>query len=264
MSSRLQIRNGRVIKRYAREELDAARDKYALLSEAGKSADILLVTPIDEEQGGDALAFPELTGLQPIRSVLFGSAGSDAASRAIDLCAKGLALIHAVRLDHRAARSVTIWSHPQVAPDDVDGSAVLLHGDFGLSNLFFVRGGESGAAGRLVVIDAEANGYFTWRHLEVGSRYVDLALMASCLLGRLGACRSLLVDRRTCGGYIRSLAARYERHSGFKVSLPRLRHYTSVCVRSYFARRFANPLLARLASEVLLRRFHPTPGGHSS
>lgn len=262
MTSRIEIHDGRVIKRYAPGEMEALRDKYSLLFQAQKSPEIFLVTPVGEAEEDGALAFPEVTGLKPIDRALFGAGarGAGAATHVIDLCAKALALIHSVCLKAYAGRSLTTWSHPDMDSRDEDGNPVLLHGDFGFSNLFLVPASD---AGRLVVIDAEANGYFSAHHLEAGSRYVDLALMTSCLLGRLGACRSLLVASNTCQRYIHTLAASYEHYSGFEVSLPRLRDYTSVCVHSYFARRFANRRLTALASQLLLNRFRFTTGSHS-
>ncbi len=261
---RLEVRNGRVIKRYPADELEEARDKYSLLLRVERSKEILLVTPSGGEPLDGALAFPEVRGLEPIRSVLFGTHTRQACDidRVIDLCAKGLAQIHAVPLEGYAGRGMAAWSHPNVDPREDDGGPVLLHGDFGFSNLFVLRGAHQGAIRRLVIIDAEANGYFTSRHLQAGARYVDLALMTSCLLGRLGSWRSIFVARETCKQYVCAFAARYELHAGFKVSLPRLRDYTCACVRSYFARRFANSLLTSLASDVLLERFRLISGEH--
>jgi hypothetical protein len=61
-----------------------------------------------------------------------------------------------------------------------EAPAVVPHCDFGFSNLH--RQGD----GRIAVIDCSPNGYTSWHVDSLEPAYFDLALMFSCLAGRLG------------------------------------------------------------------------------
>jgi len=57
-------------------------------------------------------------------------------------------------------------------------SVVLLHGDYGFSNVFW-----SETRDQIVVLDASPNHFMTSHPLQTGTRYVDLANFVSCLCG---------------------------------------------------------------------------------
>lgn len=56
--------------------------------------------------------------------------------------------------------------------------AVLMHGDFGFSNVYW-----SASRAQIVILDASPNHFVTHHPLQIGTRYADLANFVSCLCG---------------------------------------------------------------------------------
>lgn len=127
---------------------------------------------------------------------------------------------------------------------------VIAHGDFGTSNLFVA------ADGQLTVLDPMPNGYSSFHSAERGSRYLDLALMDTCLLGR-GPARTFIAARpQPMVNLLHQFLEGYESATGVTVDVGLLREVSRAVLRSYLRRRRAvpDPIAARVAAVVVTRQ----------
>lgn len=136
------------------------------------------------------------------------------------------------------------------APDDVlqrlrpddrrqlfeDGSddPVVSHGDFGTGNIFLSRcDGDA----RVIIIDSFPNGYSSFHPAVAESRYIDLGLMDSCLMGR-GSIRYFVSVRPADLVHMRAaFIDGYQRAAGVIVSSRLMRATASAILASYFHHR---------------------------
>jgi len=130
---------------------------------------------------------------------------------------------------------------------------VVSHGDYGTSNLFVDHDGI------FTVLDPLPNGYSSFRSIERGSRYLDLALFDSCLLGR-GPVRTFISARpRPMVGVLRQFLAGYQAQTGVQVDVELLRTVSRAVLQSYLQRRRNVPApVAAATAAVAVTRQEPT------
>jgi hypothetical protein len=258
----LQFRNvseqgGTIRKNIIFDSVAAAQSKYDLMSDAAKRGRFRSPSVLSVELDRSAIYLERLDLERSVSYVIFGRNVHSQRPRAlvvIDQCARALAAIHATSIPTKYSAHVSKWNanYEDVEPQEGD---VLLHCDFGFTNLYLSKLFAESDENALVVLDPEANGFFTEKTLLVGPRYVDLAVFSSCLLGRVGFPRALAISSNWCRDLVTMFIERYEHYSGTSVSKTVLFRYTKQCVTQYFARKFAFAPLSRAAASFLLKRY---------
>ena len=124
-----------------------------------------------------------------------------------------------------------------------------LHGDFGFSNIFLNR--ES----KLVVLDPFPDFYSSFNVWEVGNRSKDLAMFASCLLGRLPVSQLIKLRPEKVHFLLSEFLESYNSTARTAVTLPELLTEARRVASCYFNSSSVGVLKSKLGFAVWLRNY---------
>lgn len=187
------------------------------------------------------------------RAVSGGRADRDAAVEAFESAGRALGEVHRATVTAADGAGPCPGELAGYVPVELAGrlvteaegrGVVWLHGDFGTTNVFV------DPAGAVTVIDPLPNGYSSFEPGGVGSRYLDLAVMESCLVGRGSSAMLAAASRRRMRPLRRAFRRGYEQAVGFALDAALLHRTTRAVLESYLVHRRGLPersasLLAR-------------------
>lgn len=239
--------------------LDAAAEasKLSAYRELGLRHGFVAPRVLQVDTAAGRLVTARAHGYQPLRDVYLAHRSDPERSfTAVAEAGRVLAHLHSARATDLVGCCPTRLDLPPGLPGSVRGAldgmgpATLLHGDFGFSNVHVPFGGSA----PLLVLDPAPNANMAKSTCisacDVGSPAFDLALMVSCLLGRVPSrCikTALLLPRR---GLIAGFLDSYERTSSSIVALPRkpLVRFAQLILQDHLDARLTDaPALLRFA-----------------
>lgn len=131
-------------------------------------------------------------------------------------------------------------------------SPVISHSDFGTGNIFWADGS---GAGTLSVLDPFPNLYSSFGALIRESRYLDLALMDSCFMGRGDLSSFLTRSHRVLAQCREAFLEGYQASSNVSIDPALVRRVATAVLGSYFEHRRGAPMVvATLTARVIALR----------
>jgi len=180
---------------------------------------------------------------------VFAAGESERGEWVIRRAAAALAAIHAIKIpEDFLSLSLVVPTPLTNRQTRATSRDVLLHGDFGFSNLFV---SESDGATSLQIVDHLLPPMLVQKAFVVGPPEWDVAMLVSCLAGRPPT--PFFRYRRERFALIRAFCSEYEQLSGRRIEL--LAEWVQLTFRVYSDSR---PALARIGrmmiSQILVRR----------
>jgi len=240
------VRRNGMIEKYYPHDFKAELEKHRLIAEALSDSDIVFPALISED-GIGRLVMEDLGDLISLRETYLNhmKAQDDPGTNGPELMHRAgaaLALIHAVD----PVKVSTPHHHSgRVGPDEIEvgGDRVMLHGDYGFSNVFVQQ-----RTGKLAIIDPSPNHFVTTHPLELGPPSLDLGNFTSCLMGLVPPRNFLRMRWYRAAALIEKFLSGYEITSGRQIASPHLMDVTESTARAYFSYKYAGDIRQFLAN----------------
>lgn len=131
---------------------------------------------------------------------------------------------------------------------------VVLHGDFGFSNIYAQQKDLEKGFVVLWVVDSSPNYFMTFKTDEIGPAEVDLANLVACMHGLIPLRDQFTCDWNAASDLVAILLAAYESESARSVNIDLLRQLVDLTLIAYMKQRFSSRIMRRIALSALMSR----------